>query len=84
MALNLQKTPMTKCLICKTDDLHAGTTTVTHERDGHVVVVKNVPAEICDTCGEYYLDAAVAQVVYDMAEKALSKGQEYEVLAFAA
>jgi YgiT-type zinc finger domain-containing protein len=75
---------MTNCAICKTGTLHPGVTNVTHERDGHVIVVKNVPAEICDTCGEYYLDAAVAQAVYDMAEQALSKGREFEVLAFAA
>jgi YgiT-type zinc finger domain-containing protein len=75
---------MTKCAICKTGSLRPGVTNVTHERDGHVVVIKNVPAEICDTCGEYYLDAAVAQAVYDMAEQALSEGREFEVLAFAA
>jgi YgiT-type zinc finger domain-containing protein len=75
---------MTNCVICKTGNLRPGRTNVTHERDGHVVVVKNVPAEICDTCGEYYLDADVAQAVFDMAEEALSKGQDFEVLAFAA
>jgi YgiT-type zinc finger domain-containing protein len=84
MERHVQRAPMTTCSICKTGTLRPGVTNVTHERDGHVVVVKNVPAEICDTCGEYYLDADVAQVVYDMAEKALSDGRQYEVLAFAA
>jgi YgiT-type zinc finger domain-containing protein len=84
MGRNIQKAPMTKCSICKTGTLRPGMTNVTHERDGHVVVVKNVPAEICDTCGEYYLDADIAQAVYDMAEAALSQGRQFEVLAFAA
>ncbi|WP_168216877.1 type II toxin-antitoxin system MqsA family antitoxin [Cellulomonas sp. Y8] len=30
------------------------------ERDGRLAVVRDVPVEICDNCGEVYLDAAVA------------------------
>jgi len=43
------------CLICKTGTTQQGTTTVTLERDTTVIVIKDVPAQVCDNCGEYYL-----------------------------
>ena len=41
-----------KCVVCKSGETHEGTTTVTLERDGLTLVMKEVPAEICDNCGE--------------------------------
>ena len=73
-----------KCFFCKFGELQSGQTNVTHERDAHVVVVKDVPAEIRDTCGEAYFDGAVAQAVFDLAERSLASGREYSVLKFAA
>ena len=49
-----------KCVICKTGRTHPGTTTVTLQRDNSVVVIRDVPAEICEDCGEYYLSKPVA------------------------
>jgi hypothetical protein len=34
---------------------------MTLERDTTTVVFKNVPAEVCQTCGEAYLDAATTR-----------------------
>jgi len=73
-----------KCVICKTGELGPGRTNVTHERDTHVVVIKDVPAEICDACGEAYFDGDVAQAVYDLAESSLASGRDYSVLKYAA
>lgn len=42
-----------KCVICKTGETRSGTTTVTLSRGETTVVIKNVPAEVCDTCGEH-------------------------------
>ena len=36
-----------QCTICKTGQTHPGTTTVTLQRDNTVVVIRDVPAEIC-------------------------------------
>jgi YgiT-type zinc finger domain-containing protein len=30
------------------------------ERDGRIAVIRNVPVEVCESCGEVYLDASVA------------------------
>ena len=44
------------CAICKQGEVVAGTTTVTLERGGTTVVIKAVPAGVCDNCGEEYVD----------------------------
>jgi hypothetical protein len=49
-----------------------------------VVVIKDVPAEVCVNCGEYYLDSAAAQRVYVQADAAVARNAEIEVLRFAA
>jgi YgiT-type zinc finger domain-containing protein len=30
------------------------------ERDGRIAVIRNVPVEVCESCGEVYLDNSVA------------------------
>jgi len=47
-------------------------------------VIKKVPAELCDNCGEYYLDDTVAEWVYSQAENASARSAEVEVLQYAA
>ena len=47
------------CVICKQGETHPGETTVTLTRGETTVVIKNVPADICEDCGEYYLSEEV-------------------------
>ena len=58
-----------KCTICKTGHTHPGITTVTLQRDNTVVVIRDVPAEICEDCGEYYLSDTIARRVYADADE---------------
>ncbi|MBC8082786.1 MAG: type II toxin-antitoxin system MqsA family antitoxin [Hymenobacter sp.] len=67
------------CTLCKTGDMLPGTTTVTLERGGAVVIMKSVPARVCQNCGNYQLDARVAEQILLRAEDALSKGAEVEI-----
>jgi len=48
------------------------------------VVIKDVPAEICENCGEYYLTEEMTAKVMEMAEGAVRHNAEIEVLRFAA
>lgn len=73
-----------KCSICKTGVTHPGTTTVTLTRGEATIVVKNVPAEVCDNCGEYYLNDATSTKILSMAEEAIKQNHEVEVIQFAA
>ncbi len=72
------------CVICKTGRTAAGTVTVTLERNDSVVVIKDVPAQVCDDCGEYYLDEAVTKRIFALAEEAVERHAEVEVLRYAA
>jgi YgiT-type zinc finger domain-containing protein len=73
-----------KCVICKTGETHPGQATVTLNRGEATLIIKNVPADVCDNCGEYYLSADTAGSVLTLAEDALHKGIEVEVLRWVA
>jgi len=73
-----------KCSICKTGQTHPGHTTVTLQRGDSVVVFRGVPAEICEDCGEYYLNPDVARRLYTTAEESLKQSVEVEILRYAA
>lgn len=73
-----------KCVICKHGETKPGLVTVTLERDECIIVLKKVPAEICDNCGEYYLSDTVTEQVLEKAELAITKGVELEIIRYAA
>lgn len=72
------------CVICKQGKVHPGETTVTLQRGETTVIVKGVPADVCDNCGEYYLSDAVSKNILKRAEQAASNGVEVEILRYAA
>jgi YgiT-type zinc finger domain-containing protein len=73
-----------KCVICKQGETAPGITTVTLRRDDCTLIFKNVPADICDNCAEYYLSEAVTEKLLQQAEAAIQSGAELEILRFAA
>jgi YgiT-type zinc finger domain-containing protein len=73
-----------KCTICKTGHTYPGTTTVTLQRDNTVVVIRDVPADICEDCGEYYLSEPIASRVYADAEETSNRHVEVEIQRYAA
>jgi YgiT-type zinc finger domain-containing protein len=73
-----------KCVICKHGQTKTGTTNVTLERNALLLVVKNVPAEICSNCGEAYLNDKTTQTVLHMAEEAVKSGVQVEICSFKA
>ncbi len=73
-----------KCVICKYGDINPGTTTMTLERGTTTVVFKNVPAEVCQTCGEAYLDAATTRHLLHIVEESARVGVQVDVRSYAA
>ena len=67
------------CPICKNGETKSGLTTVTLERNERVIVFRNVPANICDNCGEYYLDEITSEMLYNQAESAMQNGAVFEL-----
>ncbi len=72
------------CVICKHGQTQPGIVTVTLQRDECIVILKGVPAEICENCGEYYLSEAVTDQVLHRAELAADSGTELEIVRYAA
>lgn len=58
------------CIVCRHGDTHPGTTTVTFHRDGRTLVVNEVPAEVCENCGEAYVAEDVTAELLRMATEA--------------
>ena len=85
MGFNVYETQMTmKCAICKHGETTTGTTTVTLERGGVTLVVRNVPAEICDVCGERYFSEETSAELRQVLEAAETSGGELHVRSYAA
>ena len=73
-----------QCIICKQGKTKSGTTTVTLQRGDSTIIIKDVPAEICENCGEYYLSETITERILKMAEDSIQKGTEVEIIRFAA
>jgi YgiT-type zinc finger domain-containing protein len=73
-----------KCPICKHGSTHKGHASITLERDGATLLFKDVPADICDNCGEIYHDEKVTRSLLEQAEQASTQGVELDVRRYAA
>ena len=72
------------CLICKTGTYKSGFTTVVLTKGDSAIIIKQVPAEVCDQCGEYILSDEVTKKIMSMANEAWNKGSEVEIIKYAA
>ena len=73
-----------KCVICREGQTATGRAIVTLQRGESTIIFKNVPAEVCTNCGEYYLSESVTDQLLTRAEAAVQSGAELEILRFAA
>lgn len=72
------------CVICRNGKTSEGLVTVTLQRASSRIIIKSVPAQVCDNCGEYYLCDEVTESVLRIAEKATENNPEVEILQYAA
>ncbi|HVT83329.1 MAG TPA: type II toxin-antitoxin system MqsA family antitoxin [Phycisphaerae bacterium] len=73
-----------RCAICKQGNAAPSTVTVTLDREGTVIIFRNVPAEVCQTCGEQYVDEKTTRELLKQATLAAKSGVQVEVRAYAA
>jgi YgiT-type zinc finger domain-containing protein len=73
-----------KCVVCKHGETRPGHTTVTLERSGGALVIRKVPAEVCENCGEAYVSAEVTRSLLESARKTLRTGVEVDIREFGA
>lgn len=68
-----------QCPMCPAGTLQEGITTLTLERGEAVIVFKKVPADVCDVCGEAYVDEEVSAAVHEKAETEIKDGAQLDV-----
>lgn len=79
MTSERSETDEAQCPMCPAGTLRKGTTTLTMERGEATIVFKDVPADVCDTCGEAFVGEDVSEEVYEQAEAAIEAGVQVDV-----
>jgi YgiT-type zinc finger domain-containing protein len=73
-----------KCVICKVGETQPGRATVTLERNGTTLVIKNVPADVRANCEEEYVNAETTELLLRTAEEAIRSGVQVSVRNYVA
>ena len=72
------------CVICKSGCYKDGFTIVVLTKGDSAIIIKQVPALVCDQCGEYILSKEITKQILAMAEEAYTKGTEVKIRRFVA
>lgn len=72
------------CPVCRNGETNRGSTTLVFERGPSTKVIRKIPADVCDNCGEAFLSEHVSREVMNMAGAVVRKGVEIEIVNFAA
>ena len=84
MGARFEEEKAMKCVVCRYGETAPGKVTVTLEQDGATVVIKEVPARVCQTCGEEYVDEEIAARLLKIAEEATQAGVQIDVRRYIA
>ena len=69
------------CPLCG-GDKKKGFTTYTVELDSSLLVVRDVPAEVCSQCGEEWISSSVAEKLEKITSYVRVKKPELEIVSF--
>lgn len=70
------------CTSCKMGALKPGFATVTFNKNGTVIVFKNVPAQVCDTCQDFVVDEETARELLKLSAEEASRGIEVSIINY--
>lgn len=73
-----------KCVICKNGQTNNQSVTVTLEQNGKTFVFKDVPAMVCENCGEQYLEEETSRRLLSLAQEAVNGGTELTITRYKA
>ncbi|MFH1075563.1 MAG: type II toxin-antitoxin system MqsA family antitoxin [Pseudomonadota bacterium] len=71
------------CIMCK-GELTKGKVNFPVDRPPNFLLIKDVPAMVCEQCGEYFIDDGTAERIEEIVQRVKSSAVEIEVLRFAA
>jgi YgiT-type zinc finger domain-containing protein len=72
------------CVVCKQGETRPGRTTMVLQRQGATVVINDVPAQVCENCGEEYVEELVADSVLASALASARAGVRVEIRDYVA
>ncbi len=72
------------CLLCKHGQTAPGAATMTFDHAGTVVVIRNVPADVCQTCHEPYFNGEITDRLLSLAKDAARSGVQVEIREYLA
>ena len=70
------------CMYCKCDTVRPGITTHVVNYKGCIIIVKNVPCEECEQCGEKYYTNEVAERLEQIVNMAKQLMQEIAIMDY--
>ena len=70
------------CMFCKADSVSPSVTTHVVNYKDTIIVIKNVPCEECEQCGEKYYTDEVAEQIERLVNSAKCLMQEISVIDF--
>lgn len=70
------------CMFCKCNKVIISTTTHVVNYKGSIIVIKNVPCEECDQCGEKFYTDEVAKQLETLVNRAKNMMQEISVMDY--
>ena len=62
------------CIICRQANMLDGLTSISFERDEFILLINQVPAQVCAACGEAVIDEEVTVRLLNIAEELVSEG----------
>jgi YgiT-type zinc finger domain-containing protein len=69
-----------KCVICKNGTCKKGYATKLFEKSGSLIILKHVPAMICDNCGAKYFDSATSTMMLNKVRQLRQNDSEIQVV----
>ena len=72
------------CMICKKGETKEGYTTTTMQKGSTTIIFQEVPAQVCQNCGEAYFSEETTSQLLKLAESAARSGVQVEVREYLA
>jgi YgiT-type zinc finger domain-containing protein len=70
------------CPICRSGETEVGSAPFTYSNEGRVVVIRNVPGQVCRQCGEPYFGEDILDDLLSIARGALASGADVAICEF--
>jgi YgiT-type zinc finger domain-containing protein len=68
-----------KCVFCRHGDTKPGFATFTAEKNNTIVVIRKVPALICENCGEEYFNEDTTDRILKQIDESAGAGVQVEI-----